>query len=197
MPNDKPETLAAILAEMRKAVVPMICGRPKIEAVSIRDVLQWADRIEAAYKREHAEWHGETNAAKEARNRIACKMRYEFAAKCRACKAEPGSAAAMRDALEWIVNLAPEYPARGVDWNALAADAFLTASAALAKPARNCDVGTAEEQAERFKQFCLDNHSAEHLCSRCPLGKRLGNDVDMCQLHWAQMPYAPAEGGAE
>lgn len=46
------ENLAAILAEMRKAVVPMICGRPKIEAVSIRDVLQWADRIEAAVKRE-------------------------------------------------------------------------------------------------------------------------------------------------
>ena len=46
------EKLADILAEMRKAVVPMICGRPKIEAVTIRDVLRWADRIEAAVKRE-------------------------------------------------------------------------------------------------------------------------------------------------
>jgi len=50
--SDKPETIAAILAEMRKAVVPMICGRPKIEAVTIRDVLRWADRIEAAVNRE-------------------------------------------------------------------------------------------------------------------------------------------------
>lgn len=66
-------------------------------------------------------------------------------------------------------------------------------AAALAAPPRNCDVGTAEEQAERFEQFCLDNHSAEHLCSRCPLGKQLGNNVDVCQLHWAQMPYATAQ----
>lgn len=51
MPVNTTEPLAAILAEMRKAVVPMICGRPKIEAVSIRDVLRWADRIEAAAKR--------------------------------------------------------------------------------------------------------------------------------------------------
>jgi hypothetical protein len=49
---DENETYSAILAEMRKAVVPMICGRPKIEAVTIRDVLRWADRIEAAVKRE-------------------------------------------------------------------------------------------------------------------------------------------------
>ena len=55
--NEKTEThepLAAILAEMRRAVVPMICGCPKIETVSIRDILQWADRIEAAVKRERA-----------------------------------------------------------------------------------------------------------------------------------------------
>ena len=49
---DRNETYPAILAEMRKAVVPMVCGRPKIESVTIRDVLQWADRIEAAVKRE-------------------------------------------------------------------------------------------------------------------------------------------------
>lgn len=53
--SDANETIAAIVAEMRKAVVPMICGRPKIEAVSIRDVLQWADRIEAAAEREREE----------------------------------------------------------------------------------------------------------------------------------------------
>lgn len=64
---------------------------------------------------------------------------------------------------------------------------------ALAAPVRNCDVGTAKEQADRFAKFCLDNHSAEHLCSKCPLGEKLGNDVDLCQIHWAQMPYE--EGG--
>ena len=63
------------------------------------------------------------------------------------------------------------------------------AQAALAEPPRNCDVGTAEEQAERFEEFCLKNHSAEKLCSECCLGERLGNNVDVCQIHWAQMPY--------
>ena len=50
--SDQHETIDDIIAEMRKAVVPMICGRPKIEAVSIRDVLQWSDRIKAAAERE-------------------------------------------------------------------------------------------------------------------------------------------------
>ena len=103
------------------------------------------------------------------------------------------NAAALREALENAISVLRDDLPTPRDISR----AFAAASAALAAPARNCDVGTAEEQAERFKQFCLDNHSAEHLCSRCPLGKQLGNDVDMCQLHWAQMPYAPAQGGAK
>lgn len=102
--------------------------------------------------------------------------------------AAPGNVAALRVALNGVAAELETMNPRG--WGGTLA----AIRAALAAPARNCDVGTAEEQAERFKQFCLDNHSAEHLCSRCPLGKQLGNDVDICQLHWAQMPYASAEG---
>ena len=60
------------------------------------------------------------------------------------------------------------------------------AKAALSAPPRNCDVGTAEEQNNRFLKFCesLD-------CERyCPLFK-----AESCELAWAQMPYE--EGGVK
>ena len=54
------------------------------------------------------------------------------------------------------------------------------AKAALAAPARNCDIGTAEEQDWRFNDFC--SHTG---CNKCPLNK----GVEECALGWAQMPY--------
>lgn len=67
--------------------------------------------------------------------------------------------------------------------------------AALSEPARQCDVGTAEEQRVRFESFCKrkgDGFSASAYCAyECPCG----NKGD-CKLAWAQMPYAE-EGGAE
>lgn len=51
---------------------------------------------------------------------------------------------------------------------------------ALAEPLRNCDVGTAEEQAERFDAYC-DSHTN---CAHCPLAGR-----QQCVLAWSQMPY--------
>jgi hypothetical protein len=56
---------------------------------------------------------------------------------------------------------------------------------ALAEPLRNCDVGTAEEQAERFEAYC-DSHTN---CAYCPLKGQ------QCVLAWAQMPYE--KGGEE
>lgn len=48
------------------------------------------------------------------------------------------------------------------------------AEAALSEPRRNCDVGTADEQAERFVDFA-------HLCFQ--------SEVVRCAMNWAQMPY--------
>lgn len=68
--------------------------------------------------------------------------------------------------------------------------------AALAAPPRNCDVGTAEEQAQRFQDFCDDSQVDEDytsICARCTLRRERN-----CGLAWAQLPYeAPAaqEGG--
>ena len=71
------------------------------------------------------------------------------------------------------------------------AKALDKAKAALATHPRNCDVGTADEQAVRFKTICyiypLD-------CSGCPL-KNIRITRNDCAIFWAQMPYG--EGGAK
>ena len=65
--------------------------------------------------------------------------------------------------------------------------------AALAEPPRNCEVGSVDEQAERFREFCDDEKGHREHCRNC----RLCNAVD-CELAWAQLPYDMNEekGGA-
>lgn len=59
--------------------------------------------------------------------------------------------------------------------------------AALSTPPRNCDVGTACEQAERFQWFC-DTRP----CDMCTLKNKVNETLD-CAIHWAQMPYEEGE----
>ena len=62
-----------------------------------------------------------------------------------------------------------------------------TAKGMLALPRRNCDVGTAEEQSERFIWFCFRQKQEKcGVCHRaCPCYEASGS----CRLIWAQMPY--------
>ena len=62
------------------------------------------------------------------------------------------------------------------------------AKAALAEPVKNCEVGTAEEQAKRLHRFCI---SQDCVTCPCDLGKADGR----CEFAWMQMPYE--EGGAK
>ena len=69
------------------------------------------------------------------------------------------------------------------------------ARAALSLPRKNCEVGTAREQAERMAGFCHAQYAKRekiesHICSACPL-----LDSADCVLEWGQMP--DKEGGAE
>ena len=60
---------------------------------------------------------------------------------------------------------------------------------ALAEPRRNCDAGTADEQAERFYAFCTRFSSGiGGMCDgNCPC---LGSaDGCHCLCKWGQMPY--------
>ena len=63
------------------------------------------------------------------------------------------------------------------------------AYAALAEPLRNCEVGTVEEQVERWKEFC--NKFKE--CDICP-HMREGEILSArCFARWSQMPYKKEE----
>ena len=93
------------------------------------------------------------------------------------------NAAAMREALDFVSHMDDNgYTSYDV------ATAIEKARAALSAPARNCDVGTTEEQYKRFKKFCFDNMGDgmnEPRCSKCPLGRSKAS----CKFDWAQMPY--------
>lgn len=70
------------------------------------------------------------------------------------------------------------------------------ADAALSAPPRQCDVGTAEEQADRFREFCkkgkLPQFAQSAYCAReCSC-----RDAADCKFAWAQAPYAQ-EGAAK
>ena len=67
------------------------------------------------------------------------------------------------------------------------------ARAALASPRLNCEVGTAEEQLKRFKDFCRII-SKDETCHGCPLLPQCST-LEHCTLAWAQMPYE--EGNAK
>ena len=69
-------------------------------------------------------------------------------------------------------------------WYATDSDILEKIDAALAVPPRNCDVGTPEEQKQRYDSYCFSRG-----CGNCPLF-----DEEGCNFAWAQMPYE--EGGA-
>ena len=103
-----------------------------------------------------------------------------------------GNAAAMREALvEAIGETCAGCKRDCDDCMNLKSGWMKKAKAALSAPPRNCDVGTAEEQAERHSRFCISQHG---LCTRCPAHRRTHNG---CVLAWAQMPYEAQEGAGE
>ena len=55
----------------------------------------------------------------------------------------------------------------------------------LKKSLRNCDVGTAEEQYARVREFCK-KHKVGLRCVDCPVN---GLFPKNCALIWANMPY--------
>lgn len=65
---------------------------------------------------------------------------------------------------------------------------------ALASPPRNCDVGTAEEQEDRFFNFC----KAHECTMNCPIKKKWNfkcGHKPSCGVIWSQMPYESEQKG--
>ena len=114
---------------------------------------------------------------------------------------EANDMAAMREALEYASRVLARWrqDAPFSAWNEYG-EAIDKCRTALAKPPRNCDVGTAEEQAERFILFCRRNSFGgvcNDSCKFSNVNRRLGwQEIGQarCFPFWAQMPY---EGGGE
>ena len=173
-----------------------------IEKVTIETL---ADRIEKAWEREKPQpdpdWKAICEKCKEGEIEPDC----EYNGEPNGCnspiygehpKANPGNAAAMREALEvcfdFIMRLDRAF---NPFMQILFENAIAKAKAALAAPPRNCEVGTAEEQSKRFHSYCLEHNSAcdvDMECCRCPLEKVKAR----CELAWAQMPYANGQEDA-
>lgn len=96
----------------------------------------------------------------------------------------------MREALEWLLGFGYSTTDGGFHMP----DAKMVRNkieAALSAPARQCDVGTPEEQAERFAKYC----DRFHRCNGFPCCGKM--KYNRCEFIWAQTPYAEEEGGAE
>ena len=98
---------------------------------------------------------------------------------------ETGNVKAILDALNKIKDTIDEWRTNGEMEHWQYSKLFDITDAALAKPPRNCDVGTPEEQARRYEELC-DIHTCGSICSGscCPL-----YDYDCSPFAWAQMPY--------
>ena len=98
-----------------------------------------------------------------------------------------GNTAAMREALVRVKRL---FDGR-LMWQQDILKADEAVGAALAKPPRNCDVGTEKEQAERFYAFCGYHRfqsGIKGMCSSlCPCIRC--RDMCNCITTWEQMPY--------
>ena len=108
-----------------------------------------------------------------------------------------GNNAAMRKGLEQLCRMCSH---NGHDFGIPAVRELLdhldmmkaVAQCALAAPARNCDVGTPEEQSKRAMDFCLRFED----CTKCPVRTNwTSQKMKACDLVWAQMPYEAKEGG--
>ena len=206
MSNEKQETIADIVREMRTIGRLDEKSTDKIprtlQALGLRT---YADRIEAAHKREVAELKRKMNdvvceneALRDACG--TCGAKRELEATCEKSSLV-GNAAKMREALKEtqsviakcmdILNMIPS----GVPYDGLIDDVAdelgdlrdSCVNPALAVPPRNCDVGTADEQTNSYLAFC-----DRHTCQSCPVGFKRKTD---CGFIWAQMPYE--EGGAK
>lgn len=190
------ETVADIVAEMHylgKLDEKSIDKIPRtLMGLGLRT---YADRIEAAAKRERGTaWNEGYDHAKRDFRPIADELE-------RLRNTPIGNATAMREALEYVLNFDASNDAamgdgisdaeRIAEYADHIEESQKKAHAALSAPPRNCDVGTAEEQAERYMKFCKNYPK----CTGCPCVGRM--QYHKCEFAWAQMPYEAQEGGAK
>lgn len=174
----KPQTIPDIIADHRQrakailgnGVYEDILEKEEAEDAALDHEIE-ADRIEAAYKREL----GNVQKMREA-------LIHARAAICKFAKYQC-------DSLSWENSNMQANCGDGLcSWRGLC-DAKTAINAALVAPARNCDVGTVEEQTARYNKFCCKNKTTERSCGDCPAYFAYAITKKDCRLAWAQMPY--------
>ena len=178
MIKERQDTIEDIVAEMLRD-----CHQMHLDGTRCLDgdwvytkgsVERLAVRIEVVYKREVDELRRLLKVAKDA---ISSRERAPTSEK----SSQVGNAAAMRDAL---LNVKGLFDGRITCQKAIR-EAHEAVTAAISAPPRNCDVGTPEDQHNRFMRFC-DSKS---------MGYCWGRGCRKCMAQWGQLPYE--EGGAK
>ena len=199
MSNENQETIADIVDEMRKRAEEVYAGQAGYpesweDQMNDDEIREIADRIEAAHKREREAGADAAQICGKIGEMIgreaACK---ETVTDCHAL----GNAANMREAFDNIAEYAKAAACHTEDAHLLG---YLNqierwAEAALSAQPRNCDVGTAKEQEERFSKFCTSHYNRNNVdgeCDSCPLKEVIGVE---CAIAWSQLPYE--EGGTK
>ena len=197
MSNAKQETIADIVAEMRKDIAEGTVGIWSDFGGEI--ARSYADSIEAAMRHQFRE------VTKMIPNEEVAVSKMETTNQTREKSSAVGNAAEMREALletksviarcMEILNKIPG----GVPYDGLIDDVAdelcdlrdSHVKPALSAPPRNCDVGTDEEQSRRYEELC-DSHTCGSICSAtgCPM-----YEYDCSPFAWGQMPYE--EGSAK
>jgi len=171
--NENREKVADIVAEMRNLGKLDEKSTDKIpRSLMCLGLRTYADRIESAWKRERAKVEADALAVGG----------IVEAARTAEKSSAVGNAAAILEALRKINRLC------GI--GTVEVSSFEIGSicdAALSAPARNCDVGTVKEQAERMRLYCNSHGEDESGCFRCEKCPFLTDE--RCELAWAQMPY--------
>lgn len=184
--SEAQETLADIrkdAEEKLRAELKKMFARPPDPLRVLQAFNDMFDRIEAAHRREI----DKLNAVIQA-------QRSQFDAEIDRLRREksPGNMAKMREALELFAHMNDDgyYDDIPVIKNIVE-----KAKCALAKPPRNCDVGSAEEQTRRFVVYCARHrHTDLPKCAGCRL-ESLPSGTG-CEEAWAQMPYEANESEA-
>ena len=209
--SDANETIAAIVAEIRKAAKDSYAEKTAKrledhEATGTRDALDIKDAIQCL--RDDDKYLLDlANRIERAANNLESSFGMALSIEEGLRKRDrerAGSATAMREALEKVHKA---FRDGLIGAHAIATDTEAEAlfrlwhteiPAALAAPARNCDVGTAAEQKARHDRFCSRHYKAECVdsqCFGCPAHDEK-TETD-CEFVWGQLPFDQAEGGAK
>ena len=173
--DKRKESIADIVAEMRMGS-PVNPGAYRIGLPDKITVLECGDKMRTIQIK--------TVTVKELADRIEAAAKRE--------KAQLGNSAAMREALEVCLDFIMRLDrAFNPFMQNMLENAIAKSNASLSAPPRNCDVGTAEEQAKRFGKVCGKYYNEEEQCNeKCPLASLdVIHGFPRCQAYWAQMPY--------